>query len=312
MQSRLGCLALLCLVLLPGPLAPQVWGFPGQLKLQLSDWGPDHAGLRCRAQTPTQIEQNMPLDISFELQCIPNALKAGVKNLNTFLPAQHVELMLTHVKTGKAFTVRPYDPARGMRAIDTGKHADRLDRTPLKPWLIRFPLVGLGDALEPGSYECRARYSFSENQLGFWFGTVDSGGFRLEVRKETPHTQTYLLPRRLRLTKGLQVGFGKEDAEAITFPARNGHFVGTQVTVGKTGYRLTGGVPVPDDVNPLDQWLDYMKGDRTISYTIEIFETADPPVHMWHPEPGARGYRVLWRRTFTLTLTEAEIRQVGR
>ncbi len=290
-----------------------------------SNWGPEHSGLRCRATTLTATEQSMPLDISVEMQSFPKGLNSRVKQLNAYLLAGYMELTLTNVETGKSSRVRPYDPTYGMPGFDSGKTTVPLDGTMIEPWQIRFPLVTLGAILEPGQYECRVRFSFPQkrtswwrgsdaawNAAGFWHGAVESGPFRIEVMQETPKSKTFLLPKRLRLEKGLKINFTKEDAEPVEFKLRNGHFVSARYyhydDKKLTGMTMTG-VPKPGDVNPIAWWFDYKGGDMNASYKIEIFETADPPVHLWHPGPGSGGFKVLWSKTFTFSLTEKEIRQ---
>jgi hypothetical protein len=298
---------------------------PEPPRVQTSAWGQEHTGLRCRATTTTVTEQSMSLDISVEMESIPKSLKPKIKQLNTFLPAEYMECTLVHLRTGKSHTVRPYDPTHGMPARDSGKNAAPLDGSRIKPWEISCPLVVLGDGLEPGQYECRVRFSFPQKQtawwrrsggdwdaVGFWHGTVESGPFRLEVMKETLKTHSFLLPKQLRLEKGLKINYTKADAEHVELKLRNGHFVSARYLhyndkklIGET---MTG-VPTPDDVNPITSLPDYKGGNRKVTCTIEIFETADPPVHLWHPGPGSGGYKVLWSRTFTLSFTEKEIRQ---
>ena len=91
-------------------------------------------------------------------------------------------------------------------------------------------------------------------------------------------------------------------------PIRNGHFLGTQITtVPQRGTSLRGGTPTPDDANAIDTWNDWSGGDRKITYTIEVFETAEPPQHMWMPV-GSEGYKTLWKQSIEVSATEAEIR----
>jgi uncharacterized protein (TIGR03067 family) len=286
------------------------------VKVQTSDWGEASKGLQCRVEAPTEIEQGMLLDVWLELRIEPKKLEPGVKQLNAFLYPAFVELVLTNRTTAKRLNVKPHDPTRGMPALDQGKTVIPLDGTSPKPWPVSFPLARLGSTLEPGSYDCAVQYSFPKTptqgwhgtgaewyQAGFWHGTVRSGLFRLEVRKQTPRTQTFMLPKALRLERGLKVGYRSEDTEKVTFPVRNGYIVGTRLHQDGQEYRLTSGPPTPD----IAQWSDYKKGDKKAAYAIELFETADPPEYGWHPGPGSGGYKVLWKKTFRLSLTEEEI-----
>jgi len=322
--------------------------------MQTSLWGARQHGLQCRVKTPVQIEQGMPLEATVELRCDPKGLDAGIKRLNVFLPAAFLSLSLSNEKTGKVHTVRPYDPTSGMPVDDSGKAACPLDGSPLKPWQVRFPLVSLYRDIQPGDYECQVTYSFPEKRTdwwradetkwsnaGFWYGTITSGKFRIDVLKETPKTRTYLLPKRLRLEKKLKVvrrdpaaddqsngersrvrtekdppivpvpivWFAKDDAQEVTVPVRNGHFVATYIYRNRREGpdSLQGSTPRPD--HKIHAWHDYEGGDKTVAFEFEVFETADVPEHLWLPGPGSGGYRVLWKKTFTISFTEESFRE---
>ncbi len=87
----------------------------------------------------------------------------------------------------------------------------------------------------------------------------------------------------------------------MEFKLRNGHFVGASFDYCEdkkhVGGRLSG-PPTLEDPNPIGE----LSGKAAeMSIVIEVFETADPPEHRWHPGPGSGGYRVLWRKTFTVS-----------
>jgi len=302
------------------------------IRLHASAWGEESHGLRCRVKVPVEIEQGMPLGVTVELGCDPDKLDAGVKRLDAFLPAAFMELSLSDRQSGKTFTVQPYDPTQGMPAFDSGEHAAPLDGTAIEPWTVAFPLARVYETLQPGSYRCRVRYSFPDrptrfrhgkpegwDAAGFWHGTVVSGTFDLKVVPETPKTTTLLLPKRLRVEKELvqlraddekktavpAIRFRPKDAEKVTVPVRNGYFLAAKYYRNGEFYMLTA-PPKPDDPNDVDAWYDYHGGDRQATYTIEVFETRDPPVHMWHPAPGSGGYKVLWKKTFPVSLSAGE------
>ena len=43
------------------------------------------------------------------------------------------------------------------------------------------------------------------------------------------------------------------------------------------------------------------------TYTIEVFETADPPQHGWMPGPGSKGYRTLWKKTYRVSYSRKDL-----
>lgn len=278
-------------------------------RLETGTWGKEKLGLQCRTKAPTEIEQGMSFQVHVDIRSHPRHLQPGVKRLNLFLHDAFLELSLSNPRTGKTYAVKPYDPTAGMPVRDSGKDAVPLDGTTLEPLRTGFPLAKVYDALPPGRYECRVAYSLPGKRTpwwhgadeewkaaGFWHGTVVSGPFRLNVLKEPPSTRTLMLPKRLRL-ENARICFKKEDAEKVEVSLRNGHFVGAYYYRGgdKNWYAL-GGPPKPNDVISIDNDVE----DEKKSYTIEVFETADRPCHMWRPGPGSGGYKVLWKKTLAV------------
>lgn len=284
-------------------------------EMQTSPWGAASKGLRCRATAPKAIEQGMRLEIELQFEVDVKSPELSAKRLNTFQLSRHMTLVLTHGKTGESLEVSPYDPSLGMPAVDAGNTFVLLDGKSLKPLVISFPLLRLRADLMPGTYQARVRFSFDRphawlggpaklQEAAFWKGTIESGVFPIEVQPEVARERTFFVPKQLRLEKGLEVKFLKEDAEQLSLPVRNGHSVAAKFFQGDVMYRMSG-PPIPGDVNSIDQWRDYKGGDRKVTYTIEIFETSDPPVHLWRPRSG---YKTLWKRTFTMEFSEKEIR----
>jgi hypothetical protein len=251
----------------------------------------------------------MPLDLRIELKWDRDRLPKGVKAINEFFKEASFELELVNARSGKRLTVKPYNPTRGMLATDPGKYVLRLDKQSGKPWTVSFPLVLLEDALVPGAWNCQVRFSVPPgpnpwwrdgrqawDRAGFWSGTIRSQEFRLGVLAETPKTQVFWLPKSLRLEKGLRITYRKEDSEKVTLRVRNGHVLATFVWPGTyIGGALAPGVAV-------DQWQRAGRGDRKAEYTIEVFQTPDPPTHMWMPR-----MKVLWHKTLSISATEKEV-----
>ncbi len=293
------------------------------VSLQTSSWGEWHQGLQCKATTPRTIEQGMLLNLSLEFRSNPEELEPGVRQLNTFLHDAFMTLTLQNSKMQKTLAVQPYDPTLKMPCWDRGKATVTLDGTEMPAWDVSFPLARLEAALEPGVYDCTVQFAFPKQKtrwwhdpagdwvsFGFWSGTVACSPFRLEVTKETPKTQQFLFPKRLRLLPGWRVNYGKEDALPVNLRVSNGYGVGGKYYRDGEFYMLFG-PPLPDDVNPIDNWCHHKGGDRTVSYTIEVFETYERPEHFWQPAPGKGGYKVLWKKTFNLSASEEEIRALG-
>lgn len=289
-------------------------------KMDTSEWGTMHAGLRCRASADTEIEQSTPINVSVEFQSEPKYLDPKVRQLNWFFP--DAELTLKNVKSDKQFRVRPYSPMGGGVPLDSGKNGVPLDGTPLKPWQVSFPLLAVSPELEPGIYEARVRISFPQmprywhqseeawRAAGFWHGDVESGVIRLEVKKELLKSKTFLLPKNLRLEKGLTINYSKDDAEEVEVKLRNGHFVSARYYHYDDDNKIKGmtltAVPTPGDVNPISSIRNYRGGDWTATIKTEIIEYRPGDLSARF---GGDGAKILWTRTFKLSFTEKEIRQ---
>ena len=304
---------------------------------QTSAWAEASHGLQCRVTSPAEIEQGMPLEVTVEFRADSETDEPRARRLNAFLLPAFLELWLVDPQTSHRFVVRPYDPTHGMQVLDAGKDSVPLDGSSLKPWRVSFPLARLYDELRPGRYACRVQYSFPKTptrfwrgdeqewrEAGFWNGTVVSGQFDLKLKVETPKTITLLLPKRLDVVKELVqlrmdddkksavpvIRFRSRDAEKVTLPVRNGHFVMAQYSRDGKLKGLGGPPKLVDDVHDVDRWYDYQGGDRTTSYTIEVFETRDPPGHEWLPNRESGGYKVLWKKTFVVSVLENEFREL--
>jgi hypothetical protein len=301
-----------------------------------SAWAEASHGLQCRVTSPAEIEQGLPLEVTVEFRADSETDEPRARRLNAFLLPAFLELWLVDPQTSRRVVVRPYDPTRGMPVWDAGENAVPLDGSSLKPWRVSFPLARLYDELRPGRYACRLQYSFPKTptrfwtggeeewrKARFWNGTVVSGQFDLKLKPETPKTITLLLPKRLGVVKELVqlrmdddtesavpvIRFRSRDAEKVTLPVRNGHFVMAQYSRDGKSYRLSR-PPNPDDMNDIDRWHDYQGGDKKTSYTIEVFETRDPPGHEWSPNRESGGYKVLWKKTFVVSVLENEFREL--
>lgn len=282
-------------------------------------------GLRLRATAAATIERGLPLAVKLEWRCDPAKLPAGVERLNTFLHDAFLELRLTDRRTGKTVTIKPYDPTSGLPVLDDGKSSVPLDGKPIPAWKVDFPLASGYASLVPGYYECRVRFTFPKGKTswwrgtaaqwraaGFWHGAAVSGAFSLKITADKRRVKKLLLPKRLRVeTRRLQlradnpkktpvpvVVFRGKDAEEVAVRVRNGHGIAAKYYLNGKEFMLTG-PPKPDDVNAIDEWR---AGEKKGTYTIEVFETSERAGHLWHPGPGRGGYKVLWKKTFEVSL----------
>jgi len=302
---------------------------------QTSDWGPVENGLQLRVAAPQDVEQGMVLPVKLEFRQPPDKRQSGIARLNAFLHDEYIELLLTDPAQDKSWVVKPLDPTVGMPPPpDLNRSSVPLDGSQIKPWEAELPLVMLYNNLKPGTYTARVRFTFPQERTrfwrgtdaewgdaGFWHGTLVSGPFRLNLKQETPKTKTLTVPKTLRFrreqvqlraddkTKTLvpAVYFDKRDAETAEVPVRNGHWMGMWLYRDGDQTTLSGDLLRPDSPNALDAWYDYKGGDRKATYTIEVFETADPPQHHWSPSPASRGYKVLWKKTYRVSYSRQKL-----
>jgi hypothetical protein len=291
---------------------------PKAAALQTSPWGEWNNGLQCRVTVAKSIEQGMPLEARIEFNSDLAHMPVGIGQLNTFMHNDYLTLILKKNGNEKEFRLKPYDPTGGMLAMDRGKWGAPLNGGKMEPWKSSFPLVVLRDELQPGSYTCSVEFSYPDeprywmgsrddwDKLGFWYGKVVSRTFELQILEETPKTRKFQVPTRLRLEKELRLVCAKEGAQEIEVPLRNGFFIGSKVYYN--GKLSCIGTLLFSHERQVAYWSWYKDGDIHATYSLEIFETEHPPVHMWSPGPGSGGYKVLWKKSFEVNYTEEEIK----
>jgi len=309
-------------------------------RTQVSEWGPVENGLRCRVVLPAAIEQGMSIPVTVELQADPAKIPAGMQKLNASVHDAFLMLSLTDAKTGKQFEVMPYSDAGGPFSEDFNDNVVALDK-PLKPWKVNFPLVTVYSNLAPADYVCGVAFSYPAKPpdwargglrtnaipASWWHGTVMSGEFHMQVLRETPKSQIFWIPKRLVVTKELKnlhpsdlpplladvpvIRFHKADAQAVSLPVRNGHFLSTEIERNDELSSICGGEAlIPDNVNAIDERYDYKGQDIAADYRIEVMEIGRPGGHLYFPGPGSPGYHLIWSRTFHVSCTAKAFRRM--
>jgi hypothetical protein len=271
-----------------------------------SDWGPEVNGLRARLLAPAEIEHNAPLTVSVELRCDPASLPPGIARFDRSRPSERLRLTLTNSATGRAVELKPFDLYL-LLASDVHENTEPLGGRPLEPIQAVFLLRSARDALTSGAYDCTVTYSDPGHAEStqrpqpkdLWAGELHTAPMRITIKPEVLRPVTFLVPKRLRLTRDQKVAFLPEDAERVTVKLGNGMFLG--MAVSGDSEMLTSGTPEAGGPNPIDDWhipSHAPPPGGKAEYTIEIFATGDPPHHMWMPAPGSHDYVTLWRKTF--------------
>jgi hypothetical protein len=279
-------------------------------------WGPEVKGLRARFMAPAEIEQNAPLAVAFELRWDPGAVPVGITGFDRYFADTRLRLTLTNMATGRADEIGPYEFDGPSPGPNRGQYVSPLDGTAIKPITTKFPLRAAGERLEPGMYDCVVSYASERGYRGYtkgqspkglWRGELRTAPMRLIVKPEVLRPVTFLVPRRLRLTRDLKVVYLPEDTDRVTAMLGNGMYVGTRIVCHSGSQEvfqeLDGGPPPqPDGPIPIDDWHpgESRLADGQAQYTIEVLATADPPHHMWGPEPGFDDYKTLWKKQFVV------------
>lgn len=288
---------------------------PATLPVQTaSDWGPQVNGLRARLLAPAEVEQNVALSVSIELRCDPASLPPGIARFGRSYPNKRLRLALTNATTGHVVELKPFD-LHLLLASDVHENTEPLDGRPLESIRALFLLRSARDALTPGAYDCTLSYSDSghaeptqgSRRKDVWSGVLHTAPMRITMKTEVLRPVTFLVPKRLRLTRDQKVVFAPEDAERVTVMLGNGMFLGTEIS-GDFGM-LTSGTPEPGGPNPIDDWHipphAPPPGGKAV-YTIEIFATGDPPHHMWMPAQDSDDYTKLWKKQFVVRAETAQ------
>ena len=269
-------------------------------------WGGAVGGVHGRFQSAIEVQQNAALPVTLELQCDPDFLPNGITRLNTFLYPAHCQLRLVNIASGKQFNVEPYDPTSGMPVPDGGNNIVVLDGKAITRLTTQFPLRLAGPELQPGDFDCTI--SYSTDRLGnvrpragaeFWSGEVVSAPLRVKVTAEIPRPQTVLVPTSLHVDADGKVRFHSQDAQSLQMAIGNGMFLGTTVS-GADGDLMSmgSGPPEMDGVNAIADLSNSPPG-KTMTCTIEVFETSDPPHHMWMTADR----KTLWKKTLSVATT---------
>lgn len=273
-----------------------------------SAWGPRVNGLRARLLVPAEIEQNVALSVSVELQCDPASLPPGIARFGRSYPNKRLRLALTNAATRRVVELKPFD-LHLLLASDVHENTESLDGRPLEPIRALFLLRSARDALTPGAYDCTLSYSDSghaeptqgSRRKDAWSGVLHTAPMRITMKPEVLRPVTFLVPKQLHLTRDQKVVFLPEDAERITVMLGNGMYLGTNVSWA--GGMLTSGTPEPGGPNPIDDWRippHAPPPGGKAEYTIEIFATGDPPHHMWMPAQDSDDYTTLWKTQFVV------------
>jgi len=295
--SRLAGVAALFL----GLVACETPALPG-LSSQ-SVWGGERAGLRIRAGGPLSAARgdDVAIDVQFEVR--ESRLQHGGLRLDRRNPATFARLVLTPAAGGKRLIVRADDPAAGLPdppfADGTWPVWNLVDGAP-DPVTITFGLARIWDDAPVGSYSVVLQLDFPADSHGSWVGPLRSAPFDLYLTPSTGEGAVFAAPTRLRLS-GRDVFYGDEDIEEVVVQRRNGFTVGLRIQQSDGWGHLKGGAAMPEVPRRLGRLAADLPPGAESRYWMELFETSDPPDHMWGPEAGSGSYRTLWKREYTVT-----------
>jgi hypothetical protein len=316
-------------------LAKRAHPFSRPLIFDVSNrWSSSVNGVACRASQPEAIRKGDRMRVRLSFRAEPETLPPGITHLDGHRPDLRLRLVLRNPETGLTAEVLPDDPTGGMPPPpppDGADPPDDPDRIPIASsashdWIVWFPTSKAWDALAPGTWESHVELDAKpdpENPEG-WSGRISTESASLVI-DESPACRLHLLvPRELRVKRCtfndeyLQVGCSREELEPTVVDMRNGFVLGAWVKEGEDIHETNETGPYwSKDFSLLERHTVRFDGpipaipfDRTI--VLEVFETAEQPVHMSQPGPGRGSFRVLWSRSYRVQATAAEIEALRR
>ena len=265
------------------------WGGPAA-----GDWGEAVDGLQIRATADATAEQRGELRVSFEVRSERFAVDMFEASSAASLGCGDGGGGGTHW-LGVIDHGMPTALNRGNEIVDSASMSQvRVEAV--------FHLVRLQPWLEPGTYACRVRWARPSGGSGVWSGQVLSAPFEVAIVPSAIEARTFVLPRALSVSKGAhgpRIAYGEGDAEVVSVQTRRGMWIGGEVLVdGRRSGLYSFWMAEADGMREIFHQGGLGEGPWRWTITVRVFETADPPVHLWHPGPGSGAYRVLWERDF--------------
>ena len=289
-------------------------------------WGASHEGLACGLSTTRDsIGQGHHLEVHLGLRFDPQASPAKIGMLNDF--SSSIGFNFDKIETGENIARGPQvfvGPGPPMPHPEDFVELRRRSMT-MRPISISL-LTPEGEQLPAGTYRLTAWYenegkaemigdecSRPEPYSGpwvFWKGRITSAHVLIHVRPSGP------APQELRVNSGFVVkstdgrtcwGLSVENPLRVTVTKRPGFYLGRKAdhyfAIGADDFKPSGqswggslwdsGSGFGCQLRPEDE-ARLAAGERlTIRDDIVIFETSEPPGHLWMPERG--DYRVLWQ-----------------
>lgn len=294
-------LALLLAACASGGTAPPVPRIQGAPRPTAETWGPESHGLQIRASVPSTAARGDWIEVVVTTRVNPRRLPPGVRTIDARGAWYFARLRLTPVGGGDEAVVRCVDPSAGMpdpppAPDEPGPRSE--DGYPLRSLTpdasvlsgrVEFPLAATWDRVTAGAYDAVVELAVDETAHGHgaqgeWpggdrSGVLRSAPMRLNVSPAPVVFQELELPSEA-------VGGDPGGTVLLTVRVRNGFALGLR---GESVH--VGGGAGPEFADSVREFVQPGSGDWV------IFETSYYPEHMWHPGPGSRHYRVLWRGT---------------
>jgi hypothetical protein len=288
-------------------------------------WGEWVQGIRVRARFPTRVLRGDEIRAPLQFEFDAGSADPGI----TLYDANDVEvrcwLVADDAATHRRVAVAPYDCH--LPSPDDPRARFALAGPPPPPIEPRYHLSMVWDELPAGLYTARLEVRLPPSsswhdpadpeRVAIWSGIVSTAPFGVTVDDAPLERIHFRVPTRLTLQRipgspGILVVCTFDDKRPVDFDVHHGFSIGFE-SESSRGSTLRGGPPTPD---ASDDHLDFIRADETgpfqLVYTMKVFESPDPPCHMWHPHPSDPHYRVLWSSTLTLYATAEEIAALRR
>jgi hypothetical protein len=294
-----------------------------------SAWSEPAGGLSCRARLPGRSRRDRPLDAVLLLRFDP----APSPPEGEFFDPRHIEdllrLRLRDRSDGGTVEVPLRRHERVLEVPDPGQKADpewiRLGDGAVREWAFRFPLVSSRESAAAGEYEASIVCEVPPGTVppSVWSGTVSTPPLSIVLAEAEPADVWARLPRALRLRTGARKGtvevcFGPAESESVLLHPRPGFSIGTSVKARALedrdfDYRDFGWGTIWSAVSTVVDTLEPgATGPLDTVYEVEVFDVPLEGVPDAFFPPGRDGYRTLWKRTFRVRASAAEIEALRR
>lgn len=279
-------------------------------------WGELSGGLRLRASVDSAVVRSEDIGIAVDLLVAHDSSRHNAR-LSTRVDGARLTLQVYDEKTGGS---RRSNLTPGRRnfpdfdiALDSVSDSIQLGTVQFSPFLKDWPT---GDHVW-----AKLELFIPTGTDGHWSGVLTSAPFELIlVEPEFDMEEfSFVVPTKLTLIEGPSISYDSASVDTITVQSRVGYHRGasTQSSGGHIAGPLAANTDDKGKVNlpflphmfgmrPLPGTGLFVDGRTTIEFKVDLFEAQNKP-RFYHGVNETGPHRILWQRTFGLTVSKDEL-----